>query len=198
MNQQVNLYLAEFRVKKDPLTAMLMAQILGGVVVVMVLVSAYQMFARWQLSAELTDLRAVLQEETRKTDELDEVLARRSQNEALTNQLENAEARLQSRRQIRDFLSETQLGNVVGFSEYFKDLSRATIDGLSLSEFSFNNGGASVNLSGQVIDSSMVPRYVRNLESATSTLRNKHFSPSISRADATEQYFLFSLSSSNE
>ena len=41
MNQQINLYLPEFRVKKDALTAVLMGQILGGVIVVMVLVSAY-------------------------------------------------------------------------------------------------------------------------------------------------------------
>jgi len=104
MNQQINLYLPEFKVKKDPLTAVLMAQILGGVVVIMLLTSGYQIFARWQSNSELDELRAILVEETRKTDELDDVLARRSQSVELSNRLDDAEARLQSRRLIRDFL----------------------------------------------------------------------------------------------
>jgi len=198
MNQQINLYLSEFRVKKDPLTAMLMSQILGGMVVLMILVSGYQLFLRWQLNGELEQLRATLQEETRKTDELDEVLATRSQNDELTDRLQSSEEILNSRRQIRDFLSETQLGNVVGFSEFFKDLSRATIDGLNITEFSFASGGANVSISGQVMDSSMVPKYVKNLETGSSPLRGKNYSPEISRSDVATQYFSFKLSTSNE
>lgn len=198
MNQQINLYLPEFKVKKDPLTAVLMAQILAGVMGVMVLFSAYQGFTRWQLTAELERLQASLREETQKTSELDDVLARRSQNTELTERLEQAELRLESRRQIRDFLGQTQLGNVMGFSEYFKDLSRATMDGLSLTEFAFTNGGSSVKISGQVVDSSMVPMYVNNLETGRSPLRRQQFSPSISRSTTESPHFLFSLSSLNE
>lgn len=198
MNQQINLYLPEFKVKKDSLTALLMGQILCGVIAVMVITSGYQAFSRWQLSGELEQLRMALQEETRKTEELDELLAQRSQNEELDARLAAAEARLDSRRQIRDFLSETQLGNVVGFSEYFKDLSRASIDGMSLSEFGFGNGGRVVRIAGQVLDSAMVPQYVNNLEGGKSPLRDLHFNPSISRADTKAQYFSFSLSTSNE
>lgn len=196
MNQQINLYLPEFRVRKDPLSPLIMGQILAGVISVMVLVSAFNFISRWRLNAELADLRETLIEETRKTDELDEVLALRSQNDELNNRLESAEARLEGSRQIRDFFSQTKLGNVTGFSEYFKDLSRASIDGLSISEFSFSNGGDSVRLSGQVMDSAMVPRYVDNFESGQSPLRNQHFSPSISRSDIADQYFSFVLSTS--
>ena len=198
MNQQINLYLPEFRVKKDALTAALMGQILGGVIAVMLLVSAYDLFARWSLNSELADLREVLQEETRKTGELDEVLARRSQNNALTDRLDAAEAQLDSSRQIRDFLSQTKLGNVVGFSEYFKDISRASIEGLSVTEFEFSQGGEKVTLSGQVIDSVMVPRYVSKLEASNSALKHQLFSPRIARSDASNQFFTFELSTSND
>ncbi len=198
MNQQINLYLPEFKIKKDPLTAILMGQILGGIVALMVLVSGYQLYMRWQLNGELEQMRVTLQEETRKTDELDEVLATRSQNDALTERLQSSEDRLNSRRQIRDFLSETQLGNVIGFSEFFKDLSRATIDGLNITEFSFGTGGANVSISGLVMDSSMVPKYVQNLETGSSPLRGKNFSPEISRSDVATQYFSFKLSTSDE
>lgn len=198
MNQQINLYLTEFRVKKDPLTALLMGQILGAVAAVMLLVSIYDLAHRWMLNSELAGLREVLQEETRKTSELDEVLARRSQNTALTERLDQAEDQLESSRQIRTFLSETQLGNVDGFSEYFKDISRAAVEGLSVSEFEFSQGGERVRLAGQVIDSAMVPLYVSKLEGSNSSIREQLFSPRISRVDATSQFFSFELSSSNE
>lgn len=198
MNQQINLYLPEFRIKKDALTALIMGQVIAGVIVIMLLVTAYDMFTRWSLNNELAELRVVLQEETRKTNELDEVLARRSQNNALTTRLDEAEVRLESSRQIRNFLSETKLGNVVGFSEYFKDISRASVEGLSVTEFNFSEGGERVTLSGQVIDSAMVPRYVSKLEASNSGIKDQLFSPRISRPDTTSQFFSFELSTSNE
>lgn len=198
MNQQINLYLPEFRVKKDALSALLMGQVIAAVLVLMVLVTAYDMFTRWNLNNELVDLRAVLKEETRKTSELDEVLARRSQNRALTERLDQAEARLESSRQIRDFLRDTKLGNVIGFSEHFKDISRASIEGLSVTEFEFSEGGEQVTLAGQVIDSAMVPRYVSKLEASNSSIKDQLFSPKISRLDAASQFFSFELSTSNE
>ena len=198
MNQQINLYLSEFKVKRDQLTALVMLQLLVGVVAVLVLLSAYNTFIHWQLNGELADLRVTLVEESKKTSELDEVLARRSENTELADRLQQAEVRLDSRRQIRDFLSETKLGNVIGFSEYFKDLSRASIDGLSITDFSFSEGGAVVGIAGLVIDSAMVPRYVGNLEGGSSPLRTQHFNPSISRADVDSPYFSFQLRTSRE
>lgn len=195
MKQQVNLFLAEFRTKKDPLTALLMVQMVGGLVAVMILASAYLGFTQWRLNSQVTDLRATLAEETAKTNEIEGLLARRSENRELDLRLEAAEARLGSSQSIRDFLSESKLGNIVGFSEYFKDLSRASIDGLSISSFNLADGGDSVSLSGQVLESAMVPRYVANIESSTSALRGQNFSPSITRCDIDTQCFTFELSS---
>lgn len=44
MNQQINLYLPEFRIKKDKLTAVLMSQVAGAVIGIMLLVSAVDYF----------------------------------------------------------------------------------------------------------------------------------------------------------
>ena len=198
MKQQVNLYLPEFKVKKDSLSAVLMGQVLAGLVVVLLLVSAYDVFNRWQLNGELTQLRATLVEETRKTDELDDVLARRSENTALNDRLLRAEDRLEASRQIRDFFSQAQLGNVGGFSEYFKDLSRASIEGLSVTEFSFTAGGEAVHLAGNAVDSAMVPRYVDNIARGQSPLRAKQYSPAITRTNIEDQFFSFVLSTSSE
>ncbi|MBL4573770.1 MAG: hypothetical protein JKY86_11945 [Gammaproteobacteria bacterium] len=198
MNQQINLYLSEFRMKKDPLSALVMGQILGSIVAVMVLVTSFDIYTEWSLSGELAVLRETLQEETIKTSELDEVLARRSQNTVLTDRLDESEAQLESSRQIRSFLSQTKLGNVVGFSEHFKDISRASISGLSVSGFSFENGGEEVKLFGSVLDSAMVPRYVSRLENSNSSIRDLLFSSRIYRLDVNSSFFEFELSTSNE
>lgn len=201
MQQQINLYLPEFRQKKDALNFNNMVMLLGTLLGLMLLNFAYDSFDNWRLSNRLETLQATLTEETRKTEELDELLARRSENSELTNRLETAETRLESSRQIRNFLGETKLGNTSGFSEYFKDLSRAALQGMSISEFSFSEGGEKVELAGQVVDSALVPRYVSNIESGQSPIRQLHFSPSISRDDVSSQFFNFTLttlSSENE
>jgi len=198
MKQQINLYLPEFKVEKDPLTVLVMAQVLAVMVSIMIVVSSYEALTRWQLGTELANLRVTLAEETRNTAALDAELSRRSQNVELSNRLDRAEAVLASSQQVRDFLSGAKLGNVSGFSEYFKDLSRAAIDGLSISEFAFTDGGETATLSGKVADSAMVPRYVANFENGNSPLKTKHFNPSISRPDVEAPIFDFVLSTTSE
>lgn len=198
MQQQINLYLDEFRVVKDPITAELMGKTLAAVLVVMLTIASWDLNEQRLLGNELAALRETLAEETRKTEELDGQLTRRSQNTELTDRLNGAEARYVAGLQIREFLSETNLGNVDGFSGYFKDLSRASIDGLSITAFQFTDGGEQATMSGQVRDSAIVPRYVQNIESGQSPLRNKTFSPSISRAEVESQIFTFELSTTSE
>lgn len=198
MKQQINLYLPEFRVKRDKLTVPLMGKVLGGVVVLMVLLTGYDYLVRWQLDGELVELRATLSDESRKTGELEGLLAQRSQSEQLTSRLREAEARLISDRQVVNFLGGAKLGNLIGFSEHFKDLSRASIDGFSLSNIQIESGGERVNLGGQVIDSSLVVKFVSNLRFGNSSMSNLNFSTNIARASTDESAFPFTLSTVHE
>ena len=198
MNQQINLYLPEFRVKKDALSALVMGQILGLIVAVMVSVTSVDIYTEWGLRGELARVNGILQEETGKSSKLNEVLTRRSQNAVLIDRLDQAEAQLETSREIRSFLSQEISGQAVGFSEHFKDISRASINGLSVSEFSIGKGGEVVKLSGDVLSSALVPRYVSRLEDSNSLIRSLQFSPRIYRSDAGSKFFEFELSSSNE
>lgn len=195
MKQQVNLYLSEFRVEKDKLTVLLMGQVLGGIVLTMVVVAAFDAFTRWQLEGELAEVTQVLAAETTKTNNIDAQLASRSQNSDLIARLENDEAVLNDLERIAEFLSETKLGNVRGFSEYFKDISRAMIPGVTLSGFEFSEGGEGVTISGKVADSALVPLYVNNVKQGSSPMRSARFSPRISRDG---QLYSFELSNRNE
>ena len=198
MNQQINLYLPEFRVKKDALSALVMGQILGLIVAVMVSVTSVDIYTEWGLRGELARVNGILQEETGKSSKLNEVLTRRSQNAVLIDRLDQAEAQLETSREIRSFLSQEIAGQAVGFSEHFKDISRASINGLSVSEFSIGKGGEVVKLSGYVLSSALVPRYVSRLEDSNSLIRGLQFSPRIYRSDAGSEIFEFELSSANE
>jgi len=198
MRQQVNLYLPEFQVKKDPISSLLVSQVVGGIVLTMFVITIFDVYSRWNLNNELVGLRAVLAEETRKVDQLDDQLRRRAQNMDLTNRLQRAEARLTASRSIRDFLSETQLGNIGGFSEYLKDISRASLDGLSVQNFEIFNGGRGVKIGGRVLDSALVPRFVNNIEVGQSELRRQRFSSQISREGPDARVFSFELSNQGE
>jgi len=198
MKQQINLYLPEFVVRKDQLSAELMGGVLAATLALMLLVSGWDLIKRWQVQTELVELRATLAEETQKTEELEALIARTLQDAGLVARLESAEAQYASGLQIRDLLSETALGNMDGFSEYLKDLSRASVTGLSLQQFELTEGGEHIAMAGQVLDSSVVPRYVENLENGRSQIREKSFSPSISRSDADALLFNFELRTSSE
>jgi hypothetical protein len=195
MAQQINLYLPEFQVKEEKLTPALMGRVLAGFFGFLMLISAYDFFVSMQLNGELEDLQETLVEETRRNADLNQTLALRSENTDLADRLSRAEARLDSSRQIAAFLTSTKLGNVTGFSEFFKDISRASMDGLSISNFTFAEGGESVQIEGQVSSSALVPRYVNNIRRGQSPLANLSFSPVISRGSASQQLFSFELSS---
>jgi len=198
MNQQINLYLHEFRIEKDKFTLNRMALMLGGLTVVLVLVTIFNFYTQLSLNGELSDLEALLIEETRKTRDLDELLARRSGNTTLADRLARAEDELDSRRQIASFLNTTKLGNVVGFSEFFKDISRASVEGLSISSFTFAQGGESVEITGQVVDAGRVPQFVTNLPLGQSPLRYMRFNTSASRVETGGQTLSFRLTSNYE
>ena len=72
------------------------------------------------------------------------------------------------------------------------------MEGLSLSEFEFSEGGEQISMAGQVLNSAIVPRYVNSLENGQSSMRAKTFSPSIVRSDADALLFDFELSTTHE
>ena len=196
MKQQVNLYLSEFRIKRDNLTVVLMLQILGIALALIAVLSATDYWRSFRLNSQLVALRDELAVETQKTREIDSILARRSQDANLTERLSIAEDVLNASRQIRNFFDSRSGGNIDGFSEYLKDLSRAAVEGLWITEFSLTGGGSNVLLKGFATDSAMIPTYVARLGEGQSPLVNRHFSFSTSRSGDGEQLYNFELNTS--
>jgi len=176
MNQQINLYLPEFRPGHNYIDGERVLQITTVLILLMLLVSGVNYFRASSLQAEMEVAQARLAEQTSITNELQQNLARRGSDPVLVQELADRERRLAESAEMLEFLRGTNLGNVEGFSEHLKDLSRATFDGLWLTEFDLLNGGSNVYLKGIARQSAMVPDFIGRLSGGKSPLRDRDFS----------------------
>lgn len=175
MNQQVNLYLPEFRPSRDWLNASRLLWLMLAGVLVMAGVSAYDHWRLRSLQSEQAALQARVEAQTLETEALERAVAERTGNERLQQELEARQSRLQRTRNLLGFLEDTRLGNTQGFSLVMKDLSRASFEGLWLNEILIQQGGDSVTLGGVARQSAMVPDFIGRLSNGESALRDRRF-----------------------
>jgi len=176
MNQQINLYLPEFRPQNDWLTGIRVLQVSAALLVIIIATTASNFVQRSGLRAELASVTGELEQLTTSTNALQQEVARSGSDPELARELEQREQRLAESRELLKFLSDTNLGNIDGFSEHIKDLSRASFDGLWLTAFNMTGGGESVYIKGLAHQSAMVPNFIGRLSDGNSPLRERNFS----------------------
>ena len=176
MIQQINLYLPEFQPNREYVSAIRVLQLAALVILVMAVMSASNFLKTRSLTADIQVAQEQLAAQTVITNQLQQDLALRASDPALVEELSDREQRLAESREILEFLRSTNLGNIRGFSEYVKDVSRASFDGLWLTQFNFLNGGQDVYLKGIAQQSAMVPDYISRLGSGKSPLTERDFS----------------------
>ncbi|MES3007224.1 MAG: hypothetical protein V4751_05580 [Pseudomonadota bacterium] len=176
MNQQINLFLPEFRPQNDWLTGNRVLQVSAVVLLIIVATTVSNLVQRSGLRSELASATDALEQLTDRTNELQQEVARRGSDPELARELEQREQRLAESQELLSFLSETNLGNIDGFSEHIKDLSRASFDGLWLTQFNMTAGGESVYIKGLTHQSAMVPNFIGRLADGKSPLRERNFS----------------------
>lgn len=176
MMQQVNLYLPEFRPNREFISAIRVLQLAGLVIIIMAVMSANNFLKTRTLRADIQATQGQLAAQTEITNQLQQDLARRSSDPALVRELTERETSLAESREMLGFLRGSNLGNITGFSEYVKDVSRASFDGLWLTEFNFLEGGQDVHLKGIVQQSAMVPDFINRLAAGKSPLTERDFS----------------------
>lgn len=175
MIQQINLYLPEFRRKKDPLTLENMGGILALFVLLLALVSGWQYWELMGLRGDLERQNALLSQAEDSTRALMQGMGVQGEDLDLAEQVRLLEQNLAEKRVLANFLEVRNLGNSRGFSEYLADLSRYHVPGLSLTGVELQQGGERVRLSGQVLRAESVPAYLENLRQGQSYL-GSHFS----------------------
>lgn len=175
VTQQVNLFLPELRPVKDWLTSVRLLQALAVIILLVVLQLLWQLWQRNAATDTLAQLQEVLQEQTLRTEQLERDAASRTSNQALLRDINTRESSLLLAGELLDFLRTSRLGNTMGYSEYVKDLSRASFNGIWLTEIRIEGDGGTVYLQGLAQQTAMIPDFVGRLSSSQSSLRGRHF-----------------------
>lgn len=173
--QQINLYLPELRPNRDWLTAPRLAKTTIVVLLLMALLSGWNYWQQAALQEELALAQAELDTLTQRTQQIERDAASRTSNQALLRDIEAREIGLTQSRELLEFLRNTALGHSSGYSEYVKDLSRASFDGIWLTEFRISGGSDNVFLRGSALQTAMIPDYVGRLSNSQSALQGRLF-----------------------
>ena len=173
--QQINLYVAELRPRRDVLSAGRAALLIVLLVVVAALFVSWEQWRQTQLSRELAQIEARIQTQAPRVEALEQEAASRATDAALLREAGNREEQAAQTLQLLAFMEQVTLGNMVGYSEHLKDLSRASFQGIWLTDISLEGDANSVSLQGFVTSPAMLPDYVSRLGGGRSTLSSRSF-----------------------
>jgi cell division protein FtsB len=194
VTQQVNLYLPELRPRRDLVTATRLARVVVVLAVLAVLVSTAQLWRASASESRLLALQEELRVQTVRTEQIEREMAARATDQNLVREMNSRELRLSQTRELYEFMRERRLGNLVGYSEHLKDLSRASFPGLWLTEIRIAGNADLVLIRGVMQQPAMLPDYVGRLSSGRSAITTRRFNRLLSnRAETSEEVYLFSL-----
>jgi hypothetical protein len=168
MKQAVNLYLPEFRKKREWLDALRMVQATGAL---LLLLAAWVGLESWQLSRDeqvWTEAEAHRVAAENLTAQLRASFGTQAADENLVVQNEQLQSDLKEKRAILTFMEGKDLGQTTGFSDFMADLARYHVQGLSLKSINLSQNGKSVTLDGEVMQAELVPMYLQSLNRGTS------------------------------
>jgi len=187
MNQQINLYLPQFRKKKDWLDFENMAGLVVVFAVLLVVATLVEGYSSYSLQGKVDALEASLNEARERTNALIDTYGVQSEDSSLANSVKTLQENLAGKKALLNFLDGREIGNTAGFSEFLADLARYHIDGLRLTSINLRNGGESVFLGGEVSRAENVPLYLQNLRNGDSYNGKTFQTLKISNATAENQ-----------
>lgn len=173
--QEINLFLPELRPARDLVTAARLLSVIAVLTVLMAGLSAIQWWQRDALSSEQGLLQSQLREQSSRTEQIERQVAERATDQALVAEMDNREQSLAQAQQLYEFLSNSTLGNLTGFSGHLKDLSRASFSDIWLSELVIRGDAEYIRLSGYTPHPALLPSYVSGLSVGQSSIRNRNF-----------------------
>lgn len=190
LQQQVNLYLPEFRPRRDWLTLQRFTALMGLLVLLLGSLAGYDLWRRYSLTQELAVVQEALSAQTRVTEQIESSLASRATDQELVQEVATREEDLASLNGTLATLRTLALGNVNGFSEHLKNISRASFDGIWFDEIRITNGGSGAYLAGTALESSMVPNFIDRLSSGWVNSEGWRFSRIIGQMGGIEEVAL--------
>jgi hypothetical protein len=166
MSQQINLYNAAFKPKRELLTAQSLAI---STLVLLVLVGGTATWARLDAKGRAEEQAAAQIAQKAAQDKLEAArtaAGMRKPSAALQAEIAEKKALLTMRDEVlaalQDGMGDPAKGGA-GFSEYLRGLGRQSVSGLWLTGFAVSAGGTDMSLRGRALDKSLLPDYVRRL-----------------------------------
>lgn len=166
MQRNINLYDARFLKKRDWLAARTIA-LLSLVSVFLVTLGAG--WARWSLAQQELQARAVqaqLQSVRNSFSDLTRMLTNRKPDATLIDEIESLQHDVELTRETEKILEEMANGRQqANLGEMLRVLARVNVEGMWLMGLTVADGGRDLEIRGRVLDQSLLPVYLRRLES---------------------------------
>ena len=177
MDQQVNLYMAEFRPETNAFQSMFMFQAAAILVFALLCIT---LFARHEVTGVYHEIELVAQLEASAIERLQSVgplIASMTGERTWAEQLDDATRTLAERQAVLNLIRSTTLGNTDGFSGKLYALARQDVDGIWLTRIMLAAGAQSTRIEGRAYRAELIPAYVQNLtaEPAFTNLRFHRF-----------------------
>ncbi|MDH3748450.1 MAG: hypothetical protein OER97_09610 [Gammaproteobacteria bacterium] len=163
MNQQINLYSAEFRPETNAFQSMFMFQAAG--VLLFVLTMIY-VFAHNGVTDTDRELAIVARQETSALERLQNVrplITSITGEQSWAQQLEDASRMLAERQAALALIQGTTLGDTKGFSGQLRALARQDVDGIWLTHFVLSAMRDQTRIEGRALRAELIPLYVQEL-----------------------------------
>lgn len=174
MSQQINLYDASLRARRDYAAATVL--LLGGSIVAVGLLIAWVYFAveLRSLSGEATRTEAIYQEKQDQLRLLQDELAGRQRDKRVEARLAARQHELGAREEVLVALGSGQLDAQPLFSSILRALGRQRVEGVWLTSIELDAGGKAITLEGKTLDPDVLAAYLRRLNNEQS-LRGTRF-----------------------
>ena len=163
MSQQINLLNPAFRKRHELFTALMLAQALIVLALVMAGVYGYQSRQVTLLAKQVQAGADSLEQERARLVRVAAEYAPRKKDAALEKRMQELEQQLKGEEAVLDVLQSGSLGNTQGYSGYMRAFARQTVNGLWLTGFSIKGAGKDMAIGGRTLRPELVPAYIRRL-----------------------------------
>jgi hypothetical protein len=174
MARQINLLNPALRKTRDWLSALTLAAVAGGLILV---VGAAAVGVRMHASARHAEAEELVASQKQAQEALlaiTQQVAARKPDARLAADLQQSRAQLKRQQDVLAELEGGTLGDTRGFSEYLRGFARQVPQGLWLTAFKIGAGGREMEVRGRMVSPLLLTEYVRRLN-AESAFRGHSF-----------------------
>lgn len=164
MSQQINLFDPLFRRQKKYFSAHTMAQALGLLLALSLLLYGFAWYRVDRLETDVAASAQRLRAAEQEVAQIERKAPPREKSPLLAAEVAQAAAKVAARERVLAVLNGGAIGNTRGYSDYFRAFARQDTEGVWLTELHIGNNANGIFINGRALEPSMVPAYVQRLQ----------------------------------